>query len=519
MNDTSQIFPPDGIRDLIQDEVVGMDAHSRKLFLCHMRRKNGRSVKVKCIATTLDALEGTYAKHFPADIPTVLEASTNSFHIAKRLAAIGRKAVVLASDVLSGAARKDRINDRIDAENLARVALKGDEETLRAVFVSSARGAELREEYFAYRDARKDATRTANRIWSFCSRHGLDVDGKIGKKRCEALLKEAKARGEAKVRGWGEGTLSRAKGLVEDWLHAEAVCNGREKILEKEVFGNPAMTRLQQVPGIRFVGAFALVAFVEEIRRFRTAKKLSAYIGLNPTVNRSGEEEGNGKLSKFGRRDLKAVFVEAAQSAMKTDSPLVRWAKHLLARGKPWNVAMAALARKLSVLCWHILIGHPVPDRERERAMKRKLALPGSPQSGALRGRLAGRVEQEAVKAAGYGKKAKYVAAVAAKLYGHLPEARGTDARKIIEKEEKNTKGASGRLTKHIDAKHWQNAQSARPMDLPISGKKKPLLPSIGKSGSAGGKRRFRRPARVARRVRAACTSGSSARPSSGTRP
>ena len=404
MNDTSQIFPPDDLRDAIGDEVVGMDAHSRKLSLCHMRRENGRSVKVKCIATTLDALEGTYAKHFPADVPTVLEASTNSFHIAKRLAAIGRKAVVLASDVLSGAARKDRINDRIDAENLARVVLKRDDETLQVVFTPSERGAELREEYFAYRDARKDATRAANRIWSFCSRHGLDVDRKIGKKRCGDLLREGKER------GWSEATMMRAKGLVEDWLHAEAVCRGREKVLEKEVFANPAMTRLQQVPGIRFIGAFALVAFVEEIRRFRTAKKLSSYIGLNPTVNRSGEEEGNGKLSKFGRRDLKAVFVEAAQSAMKTDSPLVRWAKHLLARGKPWNVAMAALARKLSVLCWHILMGHPVPDRERERATKRKLAL------------LAGRVGQEAVKAAGYGKKAEYVAAVAAKLYGHLPE-------------------------------------------------------------------------------------------------
>jgi transposase len=404
MNDTSQIFPPDDLRDAIGDEVVGMDAHSRKLSLCHMRRENGRSVKVKCIATTLDALEGTYAKHFPADVPTVLEASTNSFHIAKRLAAIGRKAVVLASDVLSGAARKDRINDRIDAENLARVVLKRDDETLQVVFTPSERGAELREEYFAYRDARKDATRAANRIWSFCSRHGLDVDRKIGKKRCGDLLREGKAR------GWSEATMLRAKGLVEDWLHAEAVCRGREKLLEKEVFGNPSMTRLQQVPGIRFVGAFALVAFVEEIRRFRTAKKLSAYIGLNPIVNRSGEDEGNGKLSKFGRRDLKAFFVEAAQSAMKTDSPLVRWAKHLLARGKPWNVAMAALARKLSVLCWHILMGHPVPDRERERATKRKLAL------------LAGRVGKEVVKAAGYGKKAEYVAAVAAKLYGHLPE-------------------------------------------------------------------------------------------------
>ena len=421
MNDTSQNFPPDDLRDAIRDEVIGMDAHSRKLSLCHMRRENGRSVRVKCLSTTLDALEGTCVRHFPADVPTVLEASTNSFHIAKRLSAIGRKAIVLASDVLAGAARKDRINDRIDAENLARVALKRDDETLQVVFTPSDRGVELREEYFAYRDARKDATRAANRIWSFCSRHGLDVDRRIGKKRCADLLREGKAR------GWGEGTLSRARGLVEDWVHAEAACREREKVMEKEVFGNPAMTRLQQVPGIRFVGAFALVAFVEEIRRFPTAKKLSSYIGLNPTVNRSGEDEGKGKLSKFGRRDLKAVFVEAAQSAMKTDSPLVRWAKHLLARGKSWNVAMAALARKLSVVCWHILMGHPTPNRERERATKRKLAL------------LAGRVGKEAVRAAGYGKNAEYVAAVAGRLYGHLPGATATDSPEKALKKDRTT--------------------------------------------------------------------------------
>ncbi|MBR4612615.1 MAG: hypothetical protein IKO40_07860 [Kiritimatiellae bacterium] len=44
------------------------------------------------------------------------------------------------------------------------------------MFTPSPGGTDMRETFFAYRDARKDATRAANRIWSFCSHHGIDMD-------------------------------------------------------------------------------------------------------------------------------------------------------------------------------------------------------------------------------------------------------------------------------------------------------------------------------------------------------
>ena len=140
------------------------------------------------------------------------------------------------------------------------------------------------------------------------------------------------------------------------------------------------------------------------------AEKLASYIGLNPSVCGSGEKEAKGEVSRFGRSDLKAIFVEAAQSAMRTDSPAARWAKRLLARGKEWNVAIAALARKLAVLCWHILMGHPAPSRERQYATAAKL------------GRLAFCVGKEAVRRAGFASATEFVAARCSMLYGHLPE-------------------------------------------------------------------------------------------------
>jgi len=384
-------------------EVIGMDAHSRKISLCHMRKEGGKIVRVKTIATTLDALEATYARQMPKGVLTVLEASTNSVSIVRRLGAAGWSAKQLCSDVLSGLSRQDRINDRIDAENLARVYLRYGPE-LRTVFTPTPSGTDMRETFFAYRDAKKDSTRAANRIWSFCSRHGLDVDRKIGKKRCRDLLAEGKAR------GWSEPVLRRAAGLVGDWERANAICDERERAIDGEVFRNGMMIRLQQIPGVRSIAAFALFAFIEDIHRFETPKKLVAYIGLNPTVCGSGEKEARRNVSRFGRGDLKAILVEAAQSAMRTDTPLAKWAKHLLAKGKEWNVAIAALARKIAVFCWHILMGHPAPSRERQRATAAKLV------------RLAHRVKKDTIRSAGFQSVTDFVAATCSTIYSHLPE-------------------------------------------------------------------------------------------------
>ena len=383
-------------------EIIGMDAHSRKLSLCLARREGDRFFKVRSIATTLDALETTYLRQLPPGVQTVLEASTNSFEIVRRLAAIGRDARVLCSDVLSGLSRQDRVNDRIDAENLALTALRRGSD-LRTVMTPSPRGTEMRETFFAYRDARKDATRAANRLWSFCSRHGLDLDRRIGKKRCDEILSEGRKR------GWSPPLLARAQGLAADWLHAHALCDQRERAIDLEVWNSPGMIRLQQVQGIRSVGAFALVAFVEDVRRFATPAKLVSYIGLNPYVNDSGDGSSRRKVTPFGRADLKSILVEAAQSAMRSDTPLTRWAKRLLARGKPWNAVIAAVARKLATYCWHALMGHPLPSRESEPRTARKLS------------RLAMRVGKEVREAAGHPTAAHYATAICSSLYGHLP--------------------------------------------------------------------------------------------------
>ena len=78
-----------------------------------------------------------------------------------------------------------------------------------------------------------------------------------------------------------------------------------------------------------------------------------------------------------GHFALNTAFIclkKAAQAAYRTGSTkTVRWARARAAAVKNHNVVICALARKMLVKGWHILMGHPVPDREDEESFTCKL--------------------------------------------------------------------------------------------------------------------------------------------------
>jgi transposase len=97
-----------------------------------------------------------------------------------------------------------------------------------------------------------------------------------------------------------------------------------------------------------------VLSAIGDIRRFPSAKRLVGYSGLGAKIHASGQTHRTGGITKVGRRELRAVLVEAAHAASQT-SPLWRERFEQLAVriGKP--KATVALARKLLVLIWHVL--------------------------------------------------------------------------------------------------------------------------------------------------------------------
>ena len=127
-------------------------------------------------------------------------------------------------------------------------------------------------------------------------------------------------------------------------------------LLDREIaegaLDDPAVKRLMTITGVNLTVAVGLMAAIGDIARFSSPQKLVSYFGLNPRVRQSGLDAAHhGRISKIGRSHARAMLVEAAWAAAKTPGPLHAFFVRIRAR----RGHKVAVARKLAVLCWHML--------------------------------------------------------------------------------------------------------------------------------------------------------------------
>lgn len=113
--------------------------------------------------------------------------------------------------------------------------------------------------------------------------------------------------------------------------------------------------RLLTITGVNLTVAAGLMAAIGSIDRFGSPQKLVSYFGLNPRVRQSGLGPAyHGRISKAGRSHARAMLVEAAWAAAKAPGPLRAFFIRIRAR-RGHQIAVVAVARKLTTLCWHML--------------------------------------------------------------------------------------------------------------------------------------------------------------------
>jgi transposase len=122
--------------------------------------------------------------------------------------------------------------------------------------------------------------------------------------------------------------------------------------IEQEAEKCPPAQRLMTHPGVGALTALAFVLIIGKAERFQCGKQISAYLGLVPLEDSSGERRRLGHITKQGNSLLRFLLVEAAQVTCRT---LPQWRSkymHLtMRRGR--KIAKVAMARKLAVrLFW-----------------------------------------------------------------------------------------------------------------------------------------------------------------------
>jgi transposase len=128
-----------------------------------------------------------------------------------------------------------------------------------------------------------------------------------------------------------------------------------EARLENYTRDDPVVARLLEDRGIGLITACMLRASVGRFDRFRSGKQLARFCGTSPRNVSSGQRQATAGLIEACDRQLRATLIEAAHRLSRLDPYWRAFADRLLARGKPKNVVVAAVANRWLRRMYHTM--------------------------------------------------------------------------------------------------------------------------------------------------------------------
>jgi transposase len=171
--------------------------------------------------------------------------------------------------------------------------------------------------------------------------------------------------------------VTKAKGVVSSLRKIVASLEREiartEKQIKEHINNHPDLKQqcalLASIPGVGERTAAKLLAEIENLSQYKSAREVAAYAGVTPKNHRSGTIRGRTRLSKIGNaRVRKALFMPALVASKH--NPIVRaFAQRLAVKGKNKMAILGAAMRKLIHIVFGVLkTGKPF-DPEHERLL------------------------------------------------------------------------------------------------------------------------------------------------------
>lgn len=322
-----------------------------------------------------------WAATLSADDEVALEATTNSDAIATMLRPLVSRVVVSNPRKTRAIAEAKVKTDKVDARILAQLLAA---DFLPETWVADGRTRMLRRLVARRTHLVKQRTRIKNQVHGVLARNLVptcphaDLFSNVGRR-------------------W----LERQQLPADEWRSVDALIRQLdfhadelalvERDIAVEAVDDPVVARLMTVPGIDVTVAMAVVAAVGDFHRFDSPDRLVAYLGLNPRVRQSGNGTPvHGRITKAGPAQARGMLVEAAFSASQAPGPLRAFYRRVKDR-RGFQIATVATARKMTVLCWHLVTRNEDyafarPSLNAHKRRKLELAAGASSKRGSVRG-------------------------------------------------------------------------------------------------------------------------------------
>ncbi|MGH2528720.1 MAG: IS110 family transposase [Actinomycetota bacterium] len=275
----------------------------------------------------------------------VLEATGGALAIARILERYAGRVVMANPMAVRAIASAKAKTDRLDARTLAKLLAAG---FLPAVWMGDERTRLLRRLVSRHAQLITQRTRAKNQIHAVLQRtlKGRPPASDLFGKRGRAWLDDQDL--PADERETVQASLRHV-----DFLDGELRLVDRT--IAQQVLDWPEVRRIMTIPGMGATAAAGVMAAIGDVRRFPTPRHLVGYLGLDARVRQSGSSQArHGGISKQGSSEARHLLVEAAWAAIRTPGPLRAFGERIRAR-RGANIATVAVARKLAILCWHLL--------------------------------------------------------------------------------------------------------------------------------------------------------------------
>ena len=321
---------------------VGCDVHKRTAVFTILL-EDGTLFASYTVPVTREALRAFAERQLSCADRLAMEATTNTWAVAGVLRPFVQEIVISNPLKVRAIAEAKIKTDKVDARVLAEllrcsylpVVWQPDAETQRLRRLTHRRAALV-----------SDRTRLKNRLHSILHHTLVPLPGyDLFSKRGMGWLRELPlAEEEAQAR---DSDLR----LLEQTELEIAELEGR---LVREAWQDQKVRLVMSIPGIDYTVAQTCLAAIGDVARFPNAKKLAAYLGLNPSTRQSGPHCYHGPITKQGNAHARWLLVQAAQHLGQYRGPLGQSMRRIIQR-KNRSVAVVACARKLAVLLWHVL--------------------------------------------------------------------------------------------------------------------------------------------------------------------